>query len=113
LLAQSQIFVFPARKDEAGDHDNLPTVLIEAMASGLPVVASRLAGIPEIITDQVNGVLVPPESPETLGAAIRTLLQDPEKRRTLGGSGLRTAREKFSLVSTVQDLIGIFESHLR
>ncbi len=113
LLAQSQIFVFPARKDEAGDRDNLPTVLIEAMASGLPVVASRLAGIPEIITDQVNGVLVPQGSPETLASAIRTLVQDPEKRRALGASGLRTAQEKFSLVSTVQDLIGIFESHLR
>jgi glycosyltransferase involved in cell wall biosynthesis len=47
LLAQSQIFAFPARRDETGDQDNLPTVLIEAMASGLPIVTSRFAPGPE------------------------------------------------------------------
>jgi colanic acid/amylovoran biosynthesis glycosyltransferase len=112
LLAQSQIFVFPARRDETGDQDNLPTVLIEAMASGLPIVASSLAGIPEIITDQVNGLLVPQQDPEALASAIQSLLLDPKKREDLGASGLSTAREKFSLVATVQELIGLFESHI-
>jgi colanic acid/amylovoran biosynthesis glycosyltransferase len=112
LLAQSQIFVFPARQDESGDRDNLPTVLIEAMASGLPIVASRLAGVPEIITDQINGILVPQQAPEGLASAIRSLLLDPQKRQSLGSSGLTTAREKFSSAATVQELIGIFERHL-
>jgi glycosyltransferase involved in cell wall biosynthesis len=112
LLAQSQIFVFPARRDETGDQDNLPTVLIEAMASGLPIVSSSLAGIPEIITDQINGVLVPQQAPEALASAIRSLLLDPKKRESLGVSGLSTVREKFNLVATVQELIGIFESHV-
>ncbi|HET9376547.1 MAG TPA: glycosyltransferase family 4 protein [Chthoniobacterales bacterium] len=111
-LAQSQVFVFPAQRDETGDQDNLPTVLIEAMASGLPVVSSGLAGIPEIIVDQINGILVPPETPEALASAIRSLLLDPKKRERLGASGLRTVREKFNLVATVQELIGIFESHI-
>jgi len=113
LLAQSQIFVFPARRDEAGDQDNLPTVLIEAMASGLPIVTSSLAGIPEIITDQINGILVPQRAPEALASAIRSLLLDPKKREKLGASGLSTAREKFSLAATVQELIAIFESQIR
>jgi colanic acid/amylovoran biosynthesis glycosyltransferase len=113
LLAQSQIFVFPARQDEAGDRDNLPTVLIEAMASRLPIVASRLAGIPEIIADQINGILVPQQAPETLASAIRSLLVDPRKRKSLGASGFETAREKFNLEATVQELIRIFESHIR
>ena len=113
LLAQSQIFVFPARRDEAGDQDNLPTVLIEAMASGLPIVTSRLAGIPEIITDQINGILVPQRAPEALASAIRSLLLDPKKREKLGASGLSTAREKFSLAATVQELIAIFERQIR
>jgi len=113
LLAQSQIFVFPARRDEAGDQDNLPTVLIEAMASGLPIVTSRLAGIPEIITDQINGILVPQRAPEALASAIRSLLLDSKKREKLGASGLSTAREKFSLAATVQELIAIFESQIR
>lgn len=112
LLAQSQIFVFPARQDETGDQDNLPTVLVEAMASGLPVVASGIAGIPEIITDRINGILVPQQSPGALASAIRSLLLDPQKRRSLGASGLNTAREKFNLATTVQELIGIFESHV-
>jgi colanic acid/amylovoran biosynthesis glycosyltransferase len=111
-LAQSQIFVFPARRDEAGDQDNLPTVLIEAMASGLPIVASSLAGIPEIITDQINGILVPQRDPEALASAIRNLLLDSKERQRLGASGLSTARAKFSLPATVQELIGIFESHI-
>jgi colanic acid/amylovoran biosynthesis glycosyltransferase len=111
-LAQSQIFVFPARRDETGDQDNLPTVLIEAMASGLPVVASSLAGIPEIIIDHINGILVPQQAPEALASAIRTLLLDSKKRESLGASGLSAAREKFSLVTTVQELIGIFERHV-
>ena len=113
LLTQSQIFVFPARRDEAGDQDNLPTVLIEAMAGGLPIVTSSLAGIPEIITDQINGILVPQRAPEALASAIRSLLLDPKKREKLGASGLSTAREKFSLAATVQELIAIFESQIR
>jgi glycosyltransferase involved in cell wall biosynthesis len=111
-LAQSQIFVFPARRDEAGDQDNLPTVLIEAMASGLPIITSSLAGIPEIITDQINGILVPQRAPEALASAIRSLLLDPKKREKLGASGLSTAREKFSLAATAQELITIFENQI-
>ena len=111
-LAQSQIFVFPARRDEAGDQDNLPTVLIEAMAGGLPIVTSSLAGIPEIITDQINGILVPQRAPEALASAIRSLLLDPKKREKLGASGLSTAREKFSLAATVQELIALFERQI-
>jgi colanic acid/amylovoran biosynthesis glycosyltransferase len=113
LLARSQIFAFPARQDESGDQDNLPTVLIEAMASGLPIVASSVAGIPEIISDGTNGILVPQQSPEALAAALRSLFLDPQKRGRLGASGLNTAREKFSLPATVQELIGIFERSLR
>jgi glycosyltransferase involved in cell wall biosynthesis len=82
------------------------------MASGLPVVSSGLAGIPEIIVDQINGILVPPQTPEALASAIRSLLLDPKKRERLGASGLSTVREKFNLVATVQELIGIFESHI-
>jgi colanic acid/amylovoran biosynthesis glycosyltransferase len=111
-LALSQIFVFPARRDEAGDQDNLPTVLVEAMASGLPIVTSNLAGIPEIITDQTNGILVPQRAPQALASAIQGLLLDPRKRETLGAAGLSVAREKFSLPATVEELIAIFESHI-
>jgi colanic acid/amylovoran biosynthesis glycosyltransferase len=112
LLGESQIFVFPAQRDETGDQDNLPTVVAEAMASGLPVVASRLAGIPEIIADQQNGVLVPPQDPEALAAALRMLLLDPQKRQRLGIAALQTAHDKFKLDNTVRDLLNLFERYV-
>jgi colanic acid/amylovoran biosynthesis glycosyltransferase len=112
LLAQSQIFVFSAQQDETGDQDNLPTVVVEALASGLPVIASRLAGIPEIIIDQTNGLLVPPQNPEALATAIRTLLIDPQKRQDFGTSALKTAHNKFALPDTVRELINLFERYV-
>jgi colanic acid/amylovoran biosynthesis glycosyltransferase len=112
LLGESQIFVFPAQRDETGDQDNLPTVVVEAMASALPVVASRLAGIPEIIVDQQNGVLVPPQNPETLASALRMLLLDPQKRQRLGIAALKTAHDKFTLADTVRELVNLFERYI-
>jgi glycosyltransferase involved in cell wall biosynthesis len=54
----------------SGDSDNLPTVIIEAMASGLPVVATRIAGIPEIVAQNQNGLLVDEQSPDQLALAV-------------------------------------------
>ena len=69
-----------------GDRDGIPNSLLEAMASGLAVVASRVAGIPEIVTDAVTGLLVPPADAGALAAALRRLAQDPALRATLGAA---------------------------
>lgn len=77
-------------------YENFPNTCLEAMASGCAVVASAVGGIPEIITDQVDGLLVPPGSPEALAAAVVRLLSDPPWRRQLGMRARATICDRFS-----------------
>ncbi len=72
-------------------------VLIEAMAQGLPVIAARNGGVPEIINDSENGLLVPPESPPDLANAIKTLLRDPGSATHLNHNAFITIRSRFTL----------------
>jgi len=111
LLAQSSIFVFPAVHDGAGDTDNLPTVLIEAMASHLPVVSTEVAGIPEIVQQNVNGILVPEKDPAQLADAIRTIASDADLLKRFGSASRRVAEEKFALFRTVGQLKRLFAQH--
>lgn len=69
-----------------GDRDGIPNTLLEAMASGLAVVASRVAGIPEIVTDALTGLLVAPADVDALAAALRRLARDPTLRAALGAA---------------------------
>ena len=70
-------------------------VILEAMASGLPIVASKVDGIPEIIENQKTGVLVPPAEPQALAAAILELLQLPDRRKALGRRARRHVEKNF------------------
>ena len=108
LLAQSSIFVFPAVHDSAGDTDNLPTVLIEAMACHLPVVSTDVAGIPEIVRQNENGILVPEKDPARLAEAIRTIAGNAALTRHFGSASRRIAEEKFALSGTVDQLKRLF-----
>jgi glycosyltransferase involved in cell wall biosynthesis len=111
LLAQTQIFVFPAIRDRSGDSDNLPTVIIEAMASGLPVVATRIAGIPEIVAEKQNGFLVDEQSPDQLALAIGQLLDDRPLRLQFGTESQLMAGRTFRLDQTVAQLRDLFARH--
>jgi colanic acid/amylovoran biosynthesis glycosyltransferase len=108
ILSQSSIFVFPAVHDSAGDTDNLPTVLIEAMASSLPIIATRIAGIPEIVQHNENGILVPEKDPTQLANAIRAMAGDQALLKRFGGASRRIAEEKFALFNTVGHLKKLF-----
>lgn len=111
LLTQSNLFVFPAVEDGSGDRDNLPTVIIEAMASGLPVVATGLGGIEEIVTHQANGLIVPEGDDDALATAIGFLAENAELRKRYGQNGLAVVKEKFQVETTVAGLIGLFRQY--
>ena len=108
ILAESSLFVFPAIHDRKGDSDNLPTVLIEALASSLPVVATKIAGIPEIIEEDANGFLVPEKDARQLAFAIERLGRDTSQLRAFGVESRRIAEQTFALEVTVAQLKGLF-----
>jgi glycosyltransferase involved in cell wall biosynthesis len=108
LLARSSIFVFPAIHDSSGDSDNLPTVLIEAMASNLPVIATDIAGIPEIVQQNKNGILVQEKDAAHLANAIRVLACNQGLLEQYGSMSRRIAAEKFALANTVAELKSLF-----
>jgi glycosyltransferase involved in cell wall biosynthesis len=92
-LAAADAVAVPSVVDRAGNVDGLPNALLEAMAAGKPVVASRVAGIPDVVVDDHNGLLVPERDPGALAAALRRLAQEPDTRERLGEAARRTVLE--------------------
>jgi glycosyltransferase involved in cell wall biosynthesis len=108
-LAHATIFVLPCTREETGGMDNLPTVIMEAMAAGLPVISTPLAGIPEMVENDCNGILVREHDPEAVSAAIEYLIANPEQARSFGDRGREIAREKFSIEASGGALRALFE----
>ena len=84
--------------------DNLPTVVMEAMAAGLPVVSTPLAGVPEMVEEGVTGFLVPERDPAALARALHRLLTDRSLARSLGEAGRAQAEKRFAIDQCVQQL---------
>jgi glycosyltransferase involved in cell wall biosynthesis len=105
---QSTIFVLPCIVGADGDRDGIPNVVLEALAMQLPVVSTRHSGIPEVVEDGVNGVLVPPADEVALAEALASLLDDPERRRRLGERGRQTVIENFDVAQNVRRLLAEF-----
>lgn len=82
--------------------DNLPYTVLEAMACGRPVIGTRIGGVPDMVHDNVNGLLVPASAPNELGRAITDLLADPERCAAFGRAGHGIARRDFGLDLFVQ-----------
>lgn len=91
--ARATLFVAPCKELADGNRDGVPNVVLEAMASGLPIVASAAAGLPEIIDHGVDGWLTPPGDPSGLAAGIRQLLEKPALAETLGRAAARRVAE--------------------
>jgi glycosyltransferase involved in cell wall biosynthesis len=87
-------------------------VLVEAMACGTPVVTTGISGIPELVSDGVDGLLVPPNDPAALAAAIRALYEDRTFAERLGAAGRATVRERFDGDRLARHLVELFLAEL-
>lgn len=103
VMAASDIFVLPSLNEA------LPTVLAEAMAAGLPIVATSVGGIPEMVEQDVNGILVRPQDPAQLALACCGLLEDPRRAATYGSQGRDVARSRFSIDAHVKRLGALYD----
>ena len=109
-LASSDVFALACCVDEKGATDVLPTVITEAMAAGLPVVSTRLAGVPELVGEGTTGLLVEPANPERLAEALARLAADRALRSRLGTAGRARCEANFSLATTSAELKALFEA---
>ena len=100
----ADLFVLASRVAGDGDRDGLPNVLVEAQSQELACVATEVAAIPELIEPEATGLLVPPEDPARLAAALDRLIRDPALRRRLGQAAARRVRQAFDLEACVGDL---------
>jgi glycosyltransferase involved in cell wall biosynthesis len=103
VLARWGVFVLPSLEEA------FPMAALEAMAAGLPVVASAVGGIPELVEDGRTGYLVPPGDPAALADCLRVLLLDPEQQRVLGAAGQAHVREHFSAERMVARFAEIYD----
>jgi glycosyltransferase involved in cell wall biosynthesis len=112
-LSAARVFCLPCVVEQGGGMDNLPTVIAEAMASGLPVVSTPIAGIPEMVADNVSGFLVSPGDTLALADALDKFIRDQELARRFGEQGRQRAREIFSIEASASSLRELFERLLR
>jgi glycosyltransferase involved in cell wall biosynthesis len=109
LYGWADLFLLPCVTAENGGRDITPNVILEAMASGLPVVSTRNGAIPELVRDE-EGVLVEPGDSVALAAAIEELAVDPERRGRLGGNARRAAESRFDISRNVRVYLDLLTS---
>jgi len=110
MLQEMDIAVTPSVPARDGRREGIPIVVMEAMASGLPVVASNISGIPELVEDNINGFLIPPSDAGALATAIERLIQEPDLRRRFGKAGREKIEKEFSLQLNAAKLAQYFHS---
>lgn len=109
LMQHAAVFVLPCVVAQDNDQDGIPVVLMEAMAFERPVISTPLSGIPELVQDEVNGLLVPSGSAEALAAGLRRMLEDKILARRLGQAGRKTVAENFNVEHSAQQLAALFQ----
>jgi glycosyltransferase involved in cell wall biosynthesis len=106
LYEAMDAFVLSSRRE------GLPNVVLEAMAMEVPVIATRIAGLPKLIEHETSGLLVEPEDTEGLTAALGQLLADPDRRRTLAAAGRRTIEQRYSFAVRMAKVRAVYDSLL-
>ena len=105
---RADLFALMSREAEDGDRDGLPNVLMEAQSQGLPVLATDISAIPELIAPEQNGLLVTPRDIDGAAAALKRLITDAALRERLGTAGRRLMSEKFALEPCIETLAARF-----
>jgi colanic acid/amylovoran biosynthesis glycosyltransferase len=108
-LRRADALVAPSVISARGQREGIPVVLMEAMSCGLPVVASRLSGIPELVEHELSGLLVTPGRSDELADALARLAGDADLRRRLGDAGRSTIEQDFDLRTNATKLVRLFE----
>ena len=109
-LADASVFVLPSVPEPEGGMDNLPTVIMEAMATGLPVVSTRIGGIPEMVVENETGFLVQPDDAVALAGAIEKLTNERSLGQRLGQAGYERAQRLFSIENNLRELCALLSS---
>jgi glycosyltransferase involved in cell wall biosynthesis len=105
----SDLFILGSRVSKERDRDGIPNVILEAMASGLPVVATNCGGIPEVIEHRLTGLLVPPDDPLAMADAIVELLRDDKLQNGLATNARTEIEKHFDLHVNVLALCELFD----
>lgn len=112
MVAAADVLVQPSVVAADGDMDGIPNALIEAMALGIPVVATSLSGIPELVVDGVTGVVVRPGDAADLAAGLRRVIEDPEAARGRAAAGLAKVGAEFDIRDSAAAMASLLERAL-
>ena len=110
---QSDIFALACRIATDGDRDGLPNVLVEAASQKLACISTDVSGVPELLTDDENGMVVPPENPQALAEVLERAMRDPALRKRLGDAAEQRVRGHFDHNSSIGQLKALFEQEWR
>jgi glycosyltransferase involved in cell wall biosynthesis len=110
LYRAADIFALACRIAADGDRDGLPNVLVEASSQGLVCVSTQVSGVPELLTDGENGLVVEPDNPQALAAALARLTRDPSLRLRLGRAAESRVRQDFDHNASIRQLVGLFST---
>jgi glycosyltransferase involved in cell wall biosynthesis len=108
IYQNATLFILTPVQTEDGDRDGVPNVLVEAMAVGLPVITTAVAGIPELVENNRNGLLYQSHDVQGISSGIIELLRNAEKRRQLGEAGSKKVMEQFDVVQAAKRLKTLF-----
>ena len=106
FFRKADVFIYPSY------HEGMPMAVLEAMACALPIVATRVGGLPDLVTDEVNGLLVEPGRPDQLALAVQRLFKDEALRHRMMQKSYQFAVERYDVEQRVTQLVGIYKAVL-
>jgi len=109
-MQQADVLVLPSIQTSKGVREGIPVVLMEAMASELPVIASRLSGIPELIETDKTGILVEPGDSMAIADSLQKLKHDPENGFRMGREGRLKVKAEFNIHRNTEELARLFRN---